>query len=106
MHSKGYFKSHFILKYKQIVRCSIIYLLFYIKTIKQLNLGNVFKIEEKTCPHYLSTNFQQLNEGENRITTRAKANNFYKPKKCRNTVTYSDIDEWNSLPNNIKAIQN
>ena len=47
-----------------------------------------------------------MNEDENRITIRAKVNNFYKPKICINTVPYSDIDAWNSLPNNIKAIQN
>ena len=40
------------------------------------------------------------------MTTRAKANNFYKPRMCTNTFTYSAIDEWNSLPNNVKAMKN
>ena len=53
-----------------------------------------------------SANFQQLNENDNRMTTRAKANNFYKPSMCTNTFTYSAIDEWNSLPNNVKAMKN
>ena len=40
------------------------------------------------------------------MTNRAKANNFYKPRMCINTFAYSAIDEWNSLPNNVKAIKN
>ena len=40
------------------------------------------------------------------MTTRAKANNFYKPRMCTHTFAYSAIDEWNSLPNNVKAIKN
>ena len=73
--------------------------------VKQLKLGHVFRIKNKICPHYLSTNFQLLNENENRIRTRAKANNFYKPRMCINTFTYSAIHDWNSLPNNVKAIK-
>ena len=38
--------------------------------------------------------------------TRAKANNFYKPRMCTNTFAYSAIDEWNSLPNHIKSMKN
>ena len=74
--------------------------------VKQLKLGHVFRIKAKTCPQYLSANFQQLNENDNRMTTRAKANNFYKPRMCTNTFAYSAIDEWNSLPNNVKAMKN
>ena len=73
--------------------------------VKQLKLGHVFRIKAKTCPQYLSANFQQLNENDNRMTTRAKANNFYKPRMCTNTFAYSAIDEWNSLPNNIKSMK-
>merc|ERR1711984_47654 len=40
--------------------------------VKQLKLGHVFKIKSKTSPYYLSTNFQRLNENENRIVTRAQ----------------------------------
>ena len=40
------------------------------------------------------------------MTTRAKANNFYKPRTCTDIFTYSAIDEWNSLPNNVKAMKN
>ena len=74
--------------------------------VKQLKLGHVFRIKSKTCPQYLSANFQQLTENDNGMTTRAKAHNFYKPRMCTNTFAYSAIDEWNSLPNNVKAIKN
>ena len=74
--------------------------------VKQLKLGHVFKIKKKTCPYYLATNFQNLNDDENRIVNRAKANNFYKPRICTGTFTYTAIDDWNSLPNNIKEIKN
>ena len=73
--------------------------------VKQLKLGHVFKIRKKTCPRYLTANFQQLNEIEDRITTRAKVNDFLKPKMCINTFAYSAIDDWNSLPNNVKGIK-
>ena len=73
--------------------------------VKQLKLGHVFKIKKKTCPFYLSTNFLSLNENETRVNTRAKANNFDKPRICTNTFAYSAIDDWNTLPNNVKGIK-
>ena len=73
--------------------------------VKQLKLGHVFKIKSKTSPYYLSTNFQRLNENENRIVTRATANNFFKPRICNNTFAYSAISDWNDLPSNIKDIK-
>ena len=73
--------------------------------VKQLKLGHEFKIKKKTYPFYLSTNFQSLNENETRVNTRAKANNFDKPRICTNTFAYSAIDDWNPLPNNIKGIK-
>ena len=60
----------------------------------------------KICPHYLSTNCQQHNKKENRITFRAKATNFIKPRMYKDTFAYSTIDDWNSLLNNVKAIKN
>ena len=73
--------------------------------VKQLKLGHVFKIRNKTCPYYLATNFQNLNDDENRIVTRAKANNFFKPRICTETFAYTAIDDWNSLPNSVKGIK-
>ena len=74
--------------------------------VKQLKLGHVFKIKKKTCPYYLAINFQNLNDNENRILTRAKANNFYKPRICTKTFVYTAIDDSNALPNNMKGIKN
>ena len=87
---------------KEIVKAGF---LNVIDRVKQLKLGHVFKIKSKTSPYYLSTNFQRLNENENAIVTRATAHNFYKPRICTNTFTYSAITEWNDLPNNIKDIK-
>ena len=50
-------------------------------------------------------NFQNLNDDENRIVTRDKANNFYKPRICTETFAYTAIDDWNSLPYNVKGIK-
>ena len=73
--------------------------------VKQLKLGHVFKIKNKTSPYYLSTNFQRLNEMENRPVTRSTANNFFRPRICTDTFTYSAIREWNELPSKIKDIK-
>ena len=73
--------------------------------VKQLKLGHVFKIKNKTSPYYLSTNFQRLNEIENRPVTRGTANNFFRPRICTDTFTYSAIREWNELPSKIKDIK-
>ena len=87
---------------KEIVKAGF---LNVIDRVKQLKLGHVFRIKSQTSPYYLSTNFQRLNENENAIVTRATAYNFYKPRICTNTFTYSAITEWNDLPNNIKDIK-
>ena len=39
--------------------------------VKQLKLGHVFKIKNKTPPEYLQTHFLRLKDMENRIRTRA-----------------------------------
>ena len=73
--------------------------------VKQLQLGHVFKIRNKTSPKYLTENFVKLNENSNRIETRAKAYNFQVPRISTNTFVYSAIKEWNSLSNLIKDIK-
>merc|ERR1712121_378365 len=73
--------------------------------VKQLKLGHVFKIKNKTSPYYLSTNFQRLNEIENKPVTRGTDNNFFSPRICTDTFAYSAIREWNELPSKIKDIQ-
>ena len=59
----------------------------------------------KTSPYYLSTNFQRINESENRPVTRGTANIFSKPRICTDTFAYSAISEWNELPSKIKYIK-
>ena len=73
--------------------------------VKQLKLGHVFKIKNKTSPYYLSTNFQRLNEIENSPVTRGTANNFLRPRIYTDSFAYSAICEWNELPSKIKDIK-
>ena len=73
--------------------------------IKQLSLGHVFKIWNKTCPNYLTENFTKLNENSERSETRSKAYNFQVPRLSTNTFAYNAIKEWNSLSNQIKDIK-
>ena len=73
--------------------------------IKQLKLGHVFKIWNKTCPKYLTENFTRLNENSDRSETRAKAYNFQVPRLSTNTFAYTAIKDWNSLSNKIKGIK-
>merc|ERR1711954_349650 len=46
--------------------------------VKQLKLGLVFKIKNKSCPIYLRENFLKLDENTHRRETRSKAQNKYK----------------------------
>ena len=70
--------------------------------VKQLQLGHVFKIKNKTCPSYLAENFIKLNENTHRRETRSKAYNFQVPRISTNTFAYCAIKEWNVLDNSIK----
>lgn len=45
--------------------------------VKQLMLGYVFKIKNKSSPYYMNAQFQMLNEIEGRTVTRATAHNFF-----------------------------
>ncbi|CAL4060258.1 unnamed protein product [Meganyctiphanes norvegica] len=74
--------------------------------VKQLKLGHVIRIKNKTSPYYLSANFQSLNESEDRTITKSKVSNFYKPRVCANTFVYSAINEWHNVPSKIKEIKN
>ena len=77
--------------------------------VKQLKLGHVFKIRNRTSPYYMTAHFQKLNEIDNRIVTRATAYNFYTPRACNqgtNTFFYTSIKDWNDLPNIVKMIDN
>ena len=73
--------------------------------VKQLKLGHVFKIKNKSCPIYLRENFSKLDENAHRRETRSKAYNFQVPRVNTNTFAYSAIKDWNSLSNPIKDIK-
>ena len=75
------------------------------KRVTQMKLGHVFKINTKSCPQYLAQHFHRLNEGGERIATRAKAHNFHTPRISTNTFAYTSIKDWNSLPRTIKEIK-
>ena len=72
--------------------------------IKQLKLGHVFKIWNKTCPSYLTKNFSRLNENTDRCETRSYAYNFQIPRLSLTTFAYTVLKEWNCLSNEIKDI--
>ena len=74
------------------------------KRVTQLKLGQVFKINNKSCPQYLNQHFNRLNEGNERIATRGKAYNFHIPRISTNSFAYTAIKDWNSLPSRIKEI--
>jgi len=74
------------------------------KRVTQLKLGHVFKINNKSCPLYLTHHFRKLNEDEGRTATRAKSHNFHVPGICTNTFVYTAIKDWNDLPSSIKDL--
>merc|ERR1712240_46411 len=73
--------------------------------VKQLKLGHVFKLKNKSCPIYLRENFSKLDENTHRRETRSKAYNFQVPRVNTNTFAYSAIKDWNSLSYPIKVIE-
>merc|ERR1712240_505693 len=73
--------------------------------VKQLKLGHVFKIKNKSCLICLRENFPKLDENTHRRETRSKAYNFQVPRVNTNTFAYSAIKDWNSLSNPIKDIK-
>merc|ERR1712101_7778 len=72
--------------------------------VKQLKLGHVFKIKNKSCTIYLRENFLKLDENTHWRETRSKAYNFQVSRVNTNTFAYSAIKDWNSLSNPIKGI--
>ena len=77
--------------------------------VKQLKLGHIFKIKNKTCPSYMKTNFELLNENPERTKTRSYMFNFFLPctgSQAMKTFFYTGINDWNALPNSIKEIKN
>ena len=76
---------------------------------RQMQLNHLFKIYKGTCPVYMLENFTRISDTALRICTRASLNNFFLPRVCNEamkTFFYSGIKNWNSLPANIKSIEN
>ena len=76
---------------------------------RQLQLSHLFKIYIGTCPVYMLENFTRISDTALRICTRASLNNFFLPRVCSEAIKtffYSGIKNWNSLPTNIKSIEN
>ena len=77
--------------------------------VTQIKLNHIHKIWSNSCPIYLKEHFDRIIDTELRNCTRASRNNFFLPrvqKQAINTFFYSGIKDWNSLPTNIKQIQN
>ena len=77
--------------------------------VKQMKMNHVFKIKNQTCPPYMRSNFNRLNENTNRMTTRGSALNFFLPRVCgqgSSTFFFTAIKEWNALSTNLKCIEN
>ena len=77
--------------------------------VKQIKLNHVYKISKRTSPEYMWEDFNRISDTDLRHCTRASINNFFLPRvqgNCTNTFFYSGIKAWNSLPAEIKQIQN
>lgn len=77
--------------------------------VKQIKLNHVYKIWKRTSPEYMMENFNKISDTELRNCTRASTNNFFLPRvkgNCTSTFFYTGIKNWNSLPAEIKQIQN
>ena len=77
--------------------------------VKQLNLGHVFKIKNKSCPKYMAYNFKLKSEMNTRNITRATAHDFFVPRVVSpgdKTFFYTAIHDWNALPVCIKESRN
>ena len=75
--------------------------------VKQLKLGHVHKIKNKTSPKYMTEHFLLLSDIKNRPVTRATATDFFTPSVCNtNTFYFSGIRDWNALPPKVKEITN
>merc|ERR1711872_964237 len=57
--------------------------------VKQLKLGHVFKIKNKSCPIYLREYFLKLDENTLRRETRSKVYNFQVSRVNTSTFAYS-----------------
>ena len=74
--------------------------------VKQLRLNHVFNIFHEKCPDYLNNNFSRTCSSR---STRSSKFNFFLPrveKMESETFYFNGIRDWNSLPDEIKCINN
>ena len=77
--------------------------------ISQNKLTHIHTIWHNSSPVYLEEHFYKICDTDLRKCTRSSLNNFFLPrveKQAINTFFYTGIKDWNSLPTNVKQIQN
>lgn len=76
--------------------------------VKQLKLNHVFNIFHGSAPDYLCTHFTKTSDFH-KYNTRDSKYNFVVPRaqgQACNTFYKTAIQEWNSLPTNIRSVNN
>ena len=76
--------------------------------VKQLRLGHIHRVYYNKCPSYLKNNFERR-EDRMQYNTRSSSFNFNVPNVnnvSKQTFYYHGIVDWNSLPEEIKAVKN
>ncbi|KAL4237485.1 repeat protein 1 [Mactra antiquata] len=76
--------------------------------VKQMKLSHIHRVYYKKCPSYLKNNFERR-EDNMQYNTRSSSFNFIVPNVnnvSKQTFYYHGILDWNSLPEEIKAVKN
>ena len=74
----------------------------------QLKLNHVHNVFYNNCPDYLSQDFKRLSDVHSYFT-RSSSHNFFVPSVnglSSKSFYYTGILSWNSLPQEIKCIEN
>ena len=98
-------KSRYSIRNKELLKAGFLDLT---NRVRQLKMNHIFKMKIKTCPPYMRSNFNRLNENTDRMSTRGSAHNFLS-RVCgqgSNTFFFTAIKEWNELFTNLKCIEN
>ena len=76
--------------------------------VRQLRLNHVHKIFYNKSPPYMKNNFTKVRDCHQYFTRSSEFNFWVPPIKGQQKTTfyYNGIIDWNSLPNNLKSIQN
>ncbi|KAL4240342.1 hypothetical protein ACF0H5_001132 [Mactra antiquata] len=76
--------------------------------VKQMRLSHIHRVYYNKCPSYLKNNFERR-EDNMQYNTRSSSFNFNVPNVnnvSKQTFYYHGILDWNSLPEEIKAVKN